>query len=102
MDFSIFLHIKTSPYSNNMSSQTQISKHLSWILRHGINELNLSISLDGYVKLDDVLGFPKGKRHRFETTRETANCKLLEETGINLDTCTEFYGKYVAYFIHIS
>jgi 2'-phosphotransferase len=38
--------------------EVQVSKALSWLLRHGAVEMGLSIRADGYVPLSEVLEVP--------------------------------------------
>jgi 2'-phosphotransferase len=39
----------------NEDPDVQLSKSLSWILRHGAKGEGLSMRSDGYVKLDDLV-----------------------------------------------
>jgi len=43
------------------SSEVRISKTLSWLLRHGAQSEGLKMRKDGYVKVDDLLQYPKLK-----------------------------------------
>lgn len=47
------------------SRATQLSKLLSYILRHGALEMKLSIATDGYVNLDRILQQNEFKQHNF-------------------------------------
>ncbi len=40
----------------------QVSKTLSWLLRHGAQEMGLNIRKDGYVTIDDLLNCPNVKK----------------------------------------
>jgi 2'-phosphotransferase len=53
-------HIITSA-KTLLKQNVQISKTLSWLLRHGLHETSLTISSDGYVKVSDVLSMSEFK-----------------------------------------
>uniref|UniRef100_W8C327 2'-phosphotransferase n=1 Tax=Ceratitis capitata TaxID=7213 RepID=W8C327_CERCA len=45
-----------------MEKDTQISKRLSWLLRHGAIKEGLDIQTDGFVRVDSITEHPKFKR----------------------------------------
>jgi len=54
----------------NGDPDVQLSKSLSWILRHGAKGEGLTMRSDGYVKLDDLLSRPKMRGVTFEKVKE--------------------------------
>lgn len=57
------------------SKFVDLSKNLAYILRHGFDELKLTIDDEGYIKLDDILALPsiKSKKYTFEMIEEVVN-----------------------------
>lgn len=51
----------------------EISKTLSWLLRHNLHKTTLKVEEDGYVKLDDVLKLPKFKNVTVEQVTHIVN-----------------------------
>jgi 2'-phosphotransferase len=52
-----------------------VSKTLSWLLRHGAEDAGLRMSPDGYVRLSEVLSYPKLSGVKVETVEEiVASC----------------------------
>jgi 2'-phosphotransferase len=51
-------HYLSNP-STPQARSIQISKSLSWLLRHGATKERIPITADGYVRLSDVLGWGK-------------------------------------------
>jgi len=51
---------------SQVSYSVQLSKSLSWLLRHGAMKEGLDMSSDGYVLCDDILKLKKFKKFNFE------------------------------------
>jgi len=59
-----------------MMSDVRISKALSWLLRHGAEQENLTVHDGGYVNVKDVLA-----THRFKGVSEDDIKKIVEENN---------------------
>lgn len=46
------------------NEDTDLSKALSWILRHGAEKEGLTIDTSGFVPLQEVIQYLKGKGHK--------------------------------------
>lgn len=46
------------------NEDTDISKSMSWLLRHGAVNENVTIDSSGYVPMEELIQFMKGKGHK--------------------------------------
>lgn len=51
------------------SKDVQISKFMSFLLRHGLNERNIKMQADGYIHIDDLMNQPEMKDTTIEDVR---------------------------------
>lgn len=49
-----------------MTELVNISKYLSYLLRHGAKEMNLSMSSDGYVLVNELIELPQSKSYKLD------------------------------------
>lgn len=64
---------------------TQLSRTLSWILRHGIIKLNLDMDNEGYVLLNDVLNIRDMKGYTVDDIRTVVESNDKERFKLIID-----------------
>lgn len=68
----------------------EISKTLSWLLRHNLHKTTLKVEEDGYVKFDDVLKLPKFKDITVEQVTYIVNENDKQRFSL-IERCGELY-----------
>jgi len=61
--------------------RTEISKKISWILRHGAKRVNIEIDPEGWIKINDMLGSDILKGGERPVTREKLD-SVIEESNL--------------------
>ncbi len=75
----------------------QISKNLSWLLRHGAIKEGLNMRKDGFVKLDEILAkdFYKARKIGYDKIKEIVDTndkkRFVLQSEVNADGKSEFW-----------
>lgn len=85
---SIFVHLTFQFLPSIMSSEKhniQLSKGLSWLLRHNILSQGLTCSPEGYVDVDSVLNLPKFKHYTVAQVQEVVRLNDKQRFALRID-----------------
>lgn len=83
-----------------------LSKTLSWLLRHNLNKTNLTVTSDGYVKINDILLLDEFKGASFEQilevvkTNDKQRFSLTEKEGTYFIRANQGHSKEVGDLIN--
>jgi len=70
----------------------QLSKSLSWLLRHAVLKEGLQFQADGYVFVDDILQHPTFRHYTIDDFQQCVDTNEKKRFGMKIDDET---GKYL-------
>ncbi|CAM1331490.1 TRPT1 (predicted) [Pycnogonum litorale] len=81
--------VSETDMDDSHSSNVELSKSLSWILRHGVKKVGLQMQPDGYVNVDAILNLRNFQRNKWTAEEIIKVVECDEKQRFSLKTCND-------------